>query len=199
MRSIPSKKADLSLSINAIVILILAITMLGLGLAFLRGTFKKTEEQFSEVTGTIKEQIIEEIKSKAEKLYIRGEPELEVRRGETKEVFYGITNVLDTEGTFNIYVKCTESVSGIPEEDIEVVLTTLPSRKILPNDMAILPLRIKAGSDVPLDIYGCEMAVTFVKETVNTVSEDASQKVKVFTFGANEQEYVSKRFFIKVI
>jgi hypothetical protein len=198
MRSL-HKRADLSLSINAIVVLILAITMLGLGLAFLRGTFKKTEEQFSEVAGTVKEQVIEEIKSRAEKLYIRGEPELEVRRGETKEVFYGVMNVLDTEETFNIYTTCTESVSGIPQDDIQVELTTLPSRRISANDIAILPLRIKVGPDAELDIYGCEMAVTVVKETVNTVSEDPSSKVKVFTFGSNEQEYISKRFFIKVI
>src|SRR3989338_4760817 len=38
---IKNKKADLSLSINAIVILILAITMLGLGLTFMRGLFKQ--------------------------------------------------------------------------------------------------------------------------------------------------------------
>ncbi len=37
------KKADLSLSINSIVILILAITVLGLGLTFIRGLFKQAE------------------------------------------------------------------------------------------------------------------------------------------------------------
>jgi len=42
------KKADLSLSINAIVILILAITMLGLGLTFMRGLFKQMESKISE-------------------------------------------------------------------------------------------------------------------------------------------------------
>src|SRR3989338_11215629 len=42
------KKADLSLSINAIVILILAITMLGLGLTFMRGLFKQIGTKVSE-------------------------------------------------------------------------------------------------------------------------------------------------------
>src|SRR3989344_3329798 len=40
-----NKKADLSLSINAIVVLILAITMLGLGLTFMRGLFKQATEK----------------------------------------------------------------------------------------------------------------------------------------------------------
>ena len=39
------KKADLSLSINAIVILILAITVMGLGLTFIRGLFKGATEK----------------------------------------------------------------------------------------------------------------------------------------------------------
>src|SRR3989338_6831715 len=43
-----NKKADLSLSINAIVILILAITMLGLGLTFMRGIFKQMGSKVGE-------------------------------------------------------------------------------------------------------------------------------------------------------
>ncbi len=42
------KKADLSLSMNTIVILILAITLLGLGLTFLRGLFKNIESKVEE-------------------------------------------------------------------------------------------------------------------------------------------------------
>ena len=42
------KKASLELSINSIVILILAITMLGLGLTFMRGLFKNISTKVSE-------------------------------------------------------------------------------------------------------------------------------------------------------
>ena len=41
----PNKKADLSMSMNAIVVLILAITLLGLGLTFLRGLFQNITEK----------------------------------------------------------------------------------------------------------------------------------------------------------
>tara|TARA_Y100000310_G_scaffold183350_1_gene183474 strand:- start:1833 stop:2453 length:621 start_codon:yes stop_codon:yes gene_type:complete len=47
---IKNKKGDLSLSINAIIILILAITMLGLGLSFIRGLFTAAEDKVEEVT-----------------------------------------------------------------------------------------------------------------------------------------------------
>ena len=43
-----SKKAAMELSINAIVILIIAITMLGLGLGFVRGMFGKISTQVEE-------------------------------------------------------------------------------------------------------------------------------------------------------
>lgn len=46
-----NKKGALELSINAIVILIIAITMLGLGLGFVRGMFGKASGQFDELTG----------------------------------------------------------------------------------------------------------------------------------------------------
>ncbi len=42
------KKASLNLSMNAIVVLILAITMLGLGLTFMRGLFKQATERVTE-------------------------------------------------------------------------------------------------------------------------------------------------------
>lgn len=45
------KKGALELSVNAIVILIIAISMLGLGLGFVRGMFGKTSGQFEELIG----------------------------------------------------------------------------------------------------------------------------------------------------
>jgi hypothetical protein len=42
------KKGSLNLSMNAIVVLILAITMLGLGLTFMRGLFKQATERVTE-------------------------------------------------------------------------------------------------------------------------------------------------------
>jgi len=47
-----NKRGALALSINAIVILIIAITMLGLALGFTRGMFGKAAGQFEELLGT---------------------------------------------------------------------------------------------------------------------------------------------------
>jgi len=42
-----SKKAALDVSINSIVVIVFAVTMLGLGLAFIKGYFGKATEQFN--------------------------------------------------------------------------------------------------------------------------------------------------------
>src|SRR3990167_8886674 len=138
------RKADLSLSINAIVILILAITMLGLGLAFLRGTFKKTTEQFAEVSGTVKEQIVDEIKSKGEKLFVRGSPSIDIKRGETKDVYYGIKNVLDIEpsSTFTIATSCSNGIGG--GNAVKLVLSHETTKAIKPGEYAVMTLIIKS-------------------------------------------------------
>ena len=52
------KKGALNLSINAIVILILAITMLGLGLAFMRNIFGSATKEFEEVSLIVKKSFI---------------------------------------------------------------------------------------------------------------------------------------------
>jgi hypothetical protein len=46
------KKASLDLSIKAIVVLILAMSMLGLGLAFMKTIFGKATGEFKEVEGS---------------------------------------------------------------------------------------------------------------------------------------------------
>ncbi len=174
------KKADLSLSINSIVILILAITMLGLGLAFLRGTFSKTTAQFAEVSDTVKSQISDEIKSSGEKLYVRGTPEIDVKRGETKEIYYGIKNVLTDTTTFNIKVNCTRSMTGLSSDNIrKVSLSTFPDQTVKSGETAVMTMNLVIASDAIADTYSCYMALNSTINNVNT-------------------EYDRKDFFVKV-
>lgn len=51
-----SKRGALDLSINAIVVLILAITMLGLGLAFIRGLFGGAVQKLTDIYGSLNEE-----------------------------------------------------------------------------------------------------------------------------------------------
>jgi len=96
-----SKKASLDLSINAIVILILAITMLGLGLGFIKNTFSKTTEQFEEVGSDFKNQLIDAIKESNERL-VFNKYDIEVKKGASKEFYIGINNDLNMVYDFSL-------------------------------------------------------------------------------------------------
>ena len=86
-----SKKGSLNLSINAIVVLILAITMLGLGLAFMRNIFGSATKEFEEVGGTVKKQMIDQMKESSKIIDISN-PKFLMGPGEKKQVYIGFKN-----------------------------------------------------------------------------------------------------------
>ena len=172
-------KGDLSLSINAIVILILAITMLGLGLAFLRGTFKKTTGEFTKVSETIKNQIEDEIRSSNAKLTFNTF-EVTIGRGSSQDLFYGIKNVENTAITFKVVPKCTAALAdpALTEADIAetLILRTFTETEVTPGEIEVLKLVVSSTSEAKSDTYSCKLAVE---------NPDGS-------------EYASKKFFIVV-
>src|SRR3989344_8677259 len=89
-----NKKASLELSINAIVILILAITMLGLGLGFMRNIFGSATDQFRQVTGAVEKQMIDQMKE-GNKIVDLSRPKLTIKKGKQEQIFIGFRNVKD--------------------------------------------------------------------------------------------------------
>lgn len=108
-----SKKGALELSINAIVVLILAITMLSLGLAFMKGLFKKTTGQLEQVGEDIKNQMIEQLRTSSAKLTLNQE-DITLKKGETREIYFGIKNVQTDAGSksYTIKVECGDPLGG---------------------------------------------------------------------------------------
>ena len=107
-----SRKASLELSINAIVILILAITMLGLGLGFMRNIFGSATQQFTQVTGEVEKQMIEQLKSSG-KIVDLDRPKITVKRGDTEQIYIGFKNVDSAQATFVIKDTADGSSSSV--------------------------------------------------------------------------------------
>ncbi|HME87554.1 MAG TPA: hypothetical protein VKE88_04020 [Candidatus Nanoarchaeia archaeon] len=188
-----SKRADLSLSINAIVVLILAITMLGLGLAFIRNTFVKTEQQFIDVADGVKAQIVESIQNSDEKIALN-QFEIEMKRGSSRDIYYGIRNVFDTDETFHIEPRCVSSIEGSVVDVI--TFSTFSELDVQAGQIEVSKLIISVDSGAPLDSYACELEVTSTKESVIITETETST---TFTFGNMYYPYFTKKFFIKVI
>ncbi|MEK6822572.1 MAG: hypothetical protein AABY13_01985 [Nanoarchaeota archaeon] len=111
-----SKKAALELSINAIVVLILAITILGLGIAFIRGQFGALQEQFSSVSGEVKTELINKIKTSGDLLaFSRAELDLQIGKKDT--LFFGIKNNKDEIACTATTIRCIKALKpGTPGE-----------------------------------------------------------------------------------
>jgi len=90
------KKASLNISVQAIVVLILAITMLGLGLTFIRKFFGGTMEQFGEVSKQIEEQVKEDLKDNPGRISFY-KTSLEVKQSSSENMYFGIRNDLPDE------------------------------------------------------------------------------------------------------
>lgn len=162
-----NKRADLSLSINAIVVLILAITMLGLGLGFMRNTFQRTTAQFQEVSDTVKNQVTDDIKATNEKLAFN-KLEVSLKRGEERDLFYGIRNVLGDPGktSFSIVPSCTAALKGSvltigtgtsAKQIIE--LGTFGTWTVPPGEVEVLKLTVTANTEASFDTYSCQLRV----------------------------------------
>jgi len=171
-----TKKASLNLSINAIVILILAITMLGLGLAFMRNIFGKATEEFSEVSGTVKKQMIDQMKAST-KIVDLSRPKVELKSGESTQVFIGFKNDgsvvrefrIDTTGQSGTSLgnadncKLQEDSTGAfdtAKGDVYLEFKTSPTT-VLSGDVVVLPINIKTTSNVNPDTCFYELNVNY--------------------------------------
>ncbi len=180
------KKASLNLSINAIVILILAITMLGLGLTFMKTMFGKVTDQFGEVSSEIETEIIKKLESSSSRLEFTN-TQIEMKRGEEKTVYFGVYNNLQADCNFGdsskLYLKdyitnfiyCDEGLTSgnainsatyelIPDSTTIARFTTLSldtfkGKQIEKNKGKVFPLKIAIDSNAAPDTYSCHITI----------------------------------------
>lgn len=99
------RKGALSLSIEAIVIVVIAFVILGLGLAFVRGSFKDITETSKGVQEQIRQQILEDLRTGDKKLSFPVTT-LAVERGGSQDIAIGVKNTGNTGLNFKIVVTC---------------------------------------------------------------------------------------------
>jgi hypothetical protein len=105
-----NKKAALELSITAIVVLIIAITVLGLGIGFIKKQFGAGTELVTKELSNIKEQLKEQVRTGGE-LLVFSVPE-QVSIGKPQSVIIGVRNTAqNTDGDrvcFRVEVNCVK-------------------------------------------------------------------------------------------
>jgi hypothetical protein len=87
-----NKKGALELSITAIVVLIIAITVLGLAIFFIKNLFKGGTEIFTGEMAKIKDQLRKNIEESGDPVVFSKGTELEAKRGEKVDFYIGVRN-----------------------------------------------------------------------------------------------------------
>lgn len=86
-----NKKASLELSMSTIVIVILAMTLLGLGLAFIRGMFSNIEDISESTFDKVSDQLQRDLVNSNEKL-VFSQTKISIGRGASSLLGWGIKN-----------------------------------------------------------------------------------------------------------
>jgi hypothetical protein len=152
------KKASLQISVEAIVILILAITMLGLGIAFIRNMFGKTTSQLGEIGDDIKNQRISDLKESNKRLEFPYN-DIQVKRAGEKEIYFAVKNDLENGEIFDISMECT-AIMGVDgdEGDIDFrIFDETPSMN--KGDIEVMKSVIVVASEAVPSSYSCSIFI----------------------------------------
>lgn len=165
-----SKKADLSLSINAIVILILAITMLGLGLAFIKGQFGGVTSKLGAMTEQIDAGQKAELENSPDRITFRT-TDFEIKRGTNKELFFAVRNNLDVSKEFTVNgFACTDAIDATAKTSLNanpkpITFEGLEKKTLDSGSSFAFPLIIKVNAGAIPTIYSCAFTIAHPVET----------------------------------
>ncbi|MAE43057.1 hypothetical protein CMO93_04750 [Candidatus Woesearchaeota archaeon] len=182
-----NKRASLELSIRAIVIVVLAMTLLGLGLGFIKSQFSQITSVGTEVQQQVREQITGQLRTSGEKISFPREVQLS--RGERKTltvgvqntgsetIWFGLSVVMDTENS--------DHVGGISEVYDPRYPSDRCSFSLSPADASAYGVNIKAPKTAGTDML-------IVKVLQSAVTPDGG------CADSEEGTYASKTVFITV-
>ncbi len=173
-----NKKGSLELSIQAIVIVVIAFVVLGLGLGFVRGQFKSITETSSSVQEQIRQSILEDLRTGDKKLSFPATT-LTVEKGQSQDIAIGVKNTL-ASGDLRFKIKITTlTKQGAPagydvQKQVEYFLSEGPfTLKV--TDAEAYNIKIIASGDkgtylvslkvVELDAGGAEVSTPYAEKT----------------------------------
>jgi hypothetical protein len=105
------KKGALQLSINAIVVLILAITILGLALTFITSMFESSMGDFDKIDEEQKAEAIAKLTS-SNKLLTFKSNKMEVTSGNPQDFYFAVRNTAEDDSAFYFYFVCDQAKTG---------------------------------------------------------------------------------------
>jgi len=104
-----NKKSSLTLSINAIVVMILAITLLGLGLGFIKKQFSSATNQFDTVNQETATTMIKDLESSGD-MVTMSMREFNIESGKPMEFYLAVRNTGSAPAEYYLQFICDQSL-----------------------------------------------------------------------------------------
>ena len=108
-----NKKASLEISIQAIVIVVLAMTLLGLGLTLIRGMFKNIQSTTEDVTEQVRQRVIDDLIAGDKKVSFP-KTEIYIDKGASQILTVGLRNKKDDDLFYTIHFVAVSDPNGNP-------------------------------------------------------------------------------------
>lgn len=193
------KRGALELSINAIVIVILAMTLLGLGLGFVRNMFQDIGKTTTSVQDQVREQILEDLRTGDKKLSFPSS-RLDVEKGQQEILAIGVKNVNPSD--LNFQIKLVEISKDVNDVTQEVTINSDPNldtrvnkyaylwddttQSLSPGEPNVYPITL----DTDRTATGTKLFKIII---IEMVTDPLDPNVII------EEEYISKSFFVRFI
>lgn len=181
-----NKKGSLELSIQAIVIVVIAFVVLGLGLGFVRSQFADIQKTSTSVQEQISQQILEDLRTGNKPLSF---PASKLTLGTKEESVQaiGVKNTGDSplELTVGFQVKAQEEFKDFQSE-VALEFTTISGEKTIAKilwDDSAQPFKAGESKVIPV--------------TITAPDKIGNYLFKVIVYDAEGKEFASKTFFIK--
>ncbi len=147
------KRGALELSINAIVIVILAMTLLGLGLGFVRNMFRDITDTTGQVQDQMKEQILDDLRTGNKKLSFPSQ-QITIEGGGEQIIAIGVKNL--QPGPLQYKIELFEisdngastpisSSSSLESGDAYSFFWDITTQKLSPGDSQVFGITLKAS------------------------------------------------------
>ncbi|MEW5897085.1 MAG: hypothetical protein AB1668_05305 [Nanoarchaeota archaeon] len=176
------RKGSLNLSIEAIVIVVIAFVVLGLGLGFVRSQFGSIQETTTSVQEQIKQQILDDLRTGNKKLSFPL-TNINIEKGGSKDIAIGVKNTLPT---------------GELRYKLEMDILEMQEGTITGEDLANQVKFFFDKSETTLAVT--EARVHSIRVSAPGVKGNYLVKLKILNVGQGEGTvYDEKTFFVTII
>lgn len=177
------KKGSLNLSIEAIVIIVIAFVVLGLGLGFVRNQFGSIQQTSSSVQEQIRQQILDDLRTGNKKLSFPATT-LNIDKGSSQDIAIGVKNVKASgDLNFNIEVSVLQKQGAAADVDVssQVEFFYLPGPfKLKVTDAEAYNIKIIGSGDKGTYLVSLKIVDTSAPED-------------------QDNTYAEKSFFVNII